>query len=90
MKLLLGKVLIETDHIEVIEKVAQHTVKVGFVSGYILDVHCGIKTTTRAVWDQDADGFIQTIQNTDYPKTTYCEIIHYLKNCLKIPIECYA
>ena len=70
MKLLLGKFLIETDHIEVIEKAGPHTVKVGFVSGYILEVHCGIKTTALAVWDQDADGFIQTIQNTDYANLT--------------------
>ena len=68
MKLLLGKVLIETDHIETVEKVAPHTVKVGFISGYILDVHCGIKTTAPAVWNQDAEGFIQTIQNTNYPE----------------------
>ena len=68
MKLLLGKALIETDHIETVERVALHTVKVGFVSGYVLDVHCGIKTTAPAVWDQDADGFIRTLQNTDSPK----------------------
>ena len=67
MKLLLGKLLIETDHIETVERVAPHTVKVGFVSGYVLEVHCGVKTTAPAVWDQDADGFIQTSQNTDYP-----------------------
>lgn len=68
MKLLLGKLLIETDHIETVERVGAHTVKIGFVSGYTLGVHCGINTTTPAVWNQDADGFIQTIQNTDYPK----------------------
>ena len=68
MKLLLGKLLIETDHIETIERVAPHTVKIGFVSGYILEVHCGIKTTAPAVWNQDADGFIQTLQNTDDPR----------------------
>ena len=68
MKLLLGKLLIETDYIETVERVAPHTVKVGFVSGYILEVHCGIKTTAPAVWDQNADGFIQTIQNADCPK----------------------
>ena len=68
MKLLLGKLLIETDHIETVERVSSHTVKIGFVSGYVLEVHCGIKITAPAVWDQDADGFIQTIQNTDYPK----------------------
>ena len=68
MKLLLGKVLIETDHIETVEKVSEHTVKIIFVSGNVLDVHCSVKSTTSAVWNQTADGLIQTIQNTDYPK----------------------
>ena len=68
MKLLLGKVLIETDHIETVEKVSTHTVKIVFLSGYVLDVHCGIKSDARATWVQDADGLIQTMQNTDYPK----------------------
>ena len=68
MKLLLEKVLIETDHIETVEKVSTHTVKLIFVSGYVLQVHCGIKSATPALWDQDADGFIQTIENTDYLK----------------------
>ena len=65
MKLRLEKVLIETDHIETVEKVSTHTVKIAFVSGYVLDVHCGIKSATPALWHQDADGFIQTIENTD-------------------------
>ena len=42
MKLRLGDVLIETDHIEFAEKVAPHTVKLVFVSGTTLDVHCGV------------------------------------------------
>ena len=65
MKLRLEKVLIETDHIETLEKVSTHTVKIGFVSGHVLVVHCGIKSTIPALWNQDADGFIQTIENTD-------------------------
>lgn len=68
MKLLVGKVLIETDHIEIVEKVAPHTVKLVFVSGNVLEVHCGIKSSSAAVWDQAADGFIQTLQNIDYRK----------------------
>ena len=68
MKLLLGKVLIETDHIEVVEKVSTHTVKVYFASGFLLEVHCGIKSTSPAVCDLDANGFIRTIENTDDPK----------------------
>ena len=43
MKLRLGDVLIETEHIESIEKVAPHTVKVFFVSGKVIEVLCGIK-----------------------------------------------
>ena len=65
MKLLLGNVLIETDHIEIVEKIAPHTVKIVFVSGNTLEVHCGIKSSSPAVWDQEADRFIQTIQNVD-------------------------
>ena len=68
MKLRLGNVLIETNHIEVVERVAPHTCKVFFVSGYVLDVHCGIKSDAAAVSDQDANGFIQTIENTDAVK----------------------
>ena len=45
MKLLLGKVLIETDHIEIVEKVAMHTVKIVFVSGNTLEVHCAINSS---------------------------------------------
>ena len=68
MKLLLGKVLIETDHIESIERTSVHTVNIQMVSGQVIEVVCGVKTDAPAVWDQMADGFIQTIQNTDYPK----------------------
>ena len=65
MKLRVGNVLIETDYIEMVERVAPHTVKVFFTSGTVLDVHCGIKSDATAFWDQDANGFIQTIHNTD-------------------------
>ena len=68
MKLRMGDVLIETDYIEVVERVAPHTVKVFFVSGKVLDVHCDIKSDAAAVWNQDADGLIQTLQNTDAVK----------------------
>lgn len=70
MKLLLGKVLIETDYIESVERVAPHTVKVFFVYGNTLEVRCGIKTNAVATWNQDADGFIQTIQNMEGLKGT--------------------
>ena len=68
MKLRIGDVLIETDYIEVVEWVAPHTVKIFFVSGKVLDVHCDIKSNAPAVWNQDADGLIQTLQNTDAVK----------------------
>ena len=67
MKLLLDKVLIETDYIEIVEKVGPHTVKIVFVSGSTLEVHCGIRSSSSATWHQDAEGFIQTIENTNYP-----------------------
>ena len=69
MKLLVGKVLIETDCIETAEILTTHTVRLNFISGYTLEVVCGLKSTHNAVWNQDADGFIQTIQNTDSYKT---------------------
>ena len=68
MKLLLGKVLIETNHIEYVERIAPHTVRLFFVSGAKVDVHCGVKSDAAATWNQDADGLIQTIQNTDAVK----------------------
>ncbi len=68
MKLRMGDVLIETDYIEMTERVAHHTVKLFFVSGKVLEVHCGVKSDAPAVWNQDADGFIQTLHNTDAVK----------------------
>ena len=68
MKLRVGEYLIETDHIEIVEWISQYNVKIYFVSGETLDVVCGIKTTAPANWDQDADAFIQMIQNTDFAR----------------------
>lgn len=65
MKLRLGDVLIETDYIEIAERVAPHTVKLYFRSGTVLDVHCGVKSNALATWNQDADGLLQTLENTD-------------------------
>ena len=67
MKPLLGKVLIETDHIEDAEIVSPHLVKLYFISGYDLEVACGITSTAPATGEQDAAGFIQTLLNTDNP-----------------------
>jgi len=68
MKLRLGDVLIETDYIEMADKVAPHTVKLVFISGKTLDVHCGVKSNTPATWNQDAEGLLQTLENTDRVK----------------------
>ena len=68
MKLRVGKFLIETDYIEMVEWLSPHTAKLYFVSGTTLDVVCGIKTTAPATWDQEAEGFIQTLENTDFEK----------------------
>lgn len=68
MKLRLGDILIETNYIEMAEKVAPHTVKLTFISGTTLDVHCGIKSDAPATWNQDANGLLQTLENTDAVK----------------------
>lgn len=67
MKLQVGKILIETDYIERVERQSEHTVKLFFVSGRSVDVVCGIKTTAAATWPQDADAFIRVLQNTEKP-----------------------
>ena len=67
MKLQVGKIMIETDYIEMVERQSEHTVKLFFVSGKILDVVCGIKATAAATWPQDADAFIRVLQNTEKP-----------------------
>lgn len=68
MKLRLGDILIEVDHIEFAERVAPHTVKLTFVSGTTLAVHCGVKSDVAATWNQDTDGFLQTLENTNAVK----------------------
>ena len=65
MKLLIGNALIEIDNIETVEKLMTHTVRLHFGSGYTLEVICSLKSTHRDVWNQDADGLIQTLQHTD-------------------------
>ena len=59
---------IETDHIEMAGRVAPHTVKFVFISGTTLDVQCGVKLEAAVTWNQDADGFLQTLENTDTVK----------------------
>lgn len=65
MKLLLGDVLIETDHIEYAERMSPHIVKLQFVSGTEIEVACGIKAQHHATSDQDAKGFLQTLLNAE-------------------------
>ena len=66
MKLRVGKFLIETDYIEMVEWLSPHTAKLYFLYGTTLDVVCGIKTTSPATWDQDASAFLETLQHTDF------------------------
>lgn len=68
MKLRVGKCLIETDYIELVEQLSTHNVKLFFASGKVLEVVCGVKTTSPATWDKEAEAFIETLQNTDVPK----------------------
>ena len=70
MKLRLGEVLIETDYIEAVERMSEHTVKIFFVSGHTMEVLCDIKGASKATWGQDANAFIQTVHNTDALKHT--------------------
>ena len=59
MKLRVGKLLIETDHIEMVEWLSEHNVRVFFVSGMTLDIVCGMQTTSPAFSEQTADEFIR-------------------------------
>ena len=68
MKLRLGDVLIETDHIEMADRGAPHTVTLVFVSGTTLDVHCGVTSEAAATWNQVVNGLIQKLHNTDAVK----------------------
>lgn len=61
MKLFLGNHLIETDYIESVERLAAHSVKIYFVSGYELTVTCGVKSIGSAQWPEDADKFMAVI-----------------------------
>ena len=70
MKLLVGKVLIETDHIEMVEKLSNHIAKIYFVSGNVIEVVCGARGTAFGIWDQDVDDFIETLQHTDTLRLT--------------------
>ena len=65
VKLLVGKVLIETDNIEFVEWQSAHTVKIWFTSGYELEVMCGITAKHNAVWHKNACHFIQTLLDTN-------------------------
>lgn len=71
MKLHIGDTMLETDHIEYLQKVGPHTVKVYFTSGAVLDVVCGLKTDSKdaAVFNGDANAFLIVIENVEKLKT---------------------
>ena len=54
MNLLVGKVLIETDNIEFVEWQSPHAVKICFISGYELEVVCGIASKHSTAWHKNA------------------------------------
>ena len=49
MKLILNKVMIEVNHIEAIVQKSTQTCEIQFVSGYTIEVVCGVKTTRSDV-----------------------------------------
>lgn len=70
MKLRCGDTVIETDYIEYAQKQGSSTAKIFFISGYVLDVVCGVKTTDprAATFEGTADQFLDAIENTDKVK----------------------
>ena len=68
MKLFVGTDLIETDYIECVERLAAHSVKIYFVSGYELTVACGVKSVSGVHWPQDADKFMSVLAKTGSPR----------------------
>lgn len=71
MKLRCGDTVIETNYIEYAQKQSSGTAKIYFISGNMLDVVCGLKTTDRraVMFDGTADQFLDAIENTDTVKT---------------------
>ena len=67
MKLRFSDTVIEIDHIAYTQKLSYGTVRVHFISGDVLDVVCGIKTTDPRVvtFEGTAEEFLDTIENTD-------------------------
>ena len=70
MKIRLGKVLIDTQHIVAVTQKSLSICQIQFTSGNTLDVVCGIKTTNRdiAVFDGDSSQFLDYIENIDKPE----------------------
>ena len=67
MKITLGTVVIETNYIETIAKNSPHTCEVTFISGNLLEIVCGVRTTKLNVgeFDGDSDQFLAYIENID-------------------------
>ena len=70
MKFRCGDTVIETDYIEYVQKQSSSAARIYFISGYVLDVVCGIKTTDprAATFDGTADQFLDSIESTDKMK----------------------
>ena len=69
MKLRLGKVLIETDHIEQTEihvYEGREWITIKFVSGEKLQVSCKGDKRTPATWDMSAELLLQKIEGYDH------------------------
>lgn len=71
MKLRCGDTVIETDYIEYAQKQSSGTARIYFISGNMLDVVCGLKTTNprAAMFEGTANQFLDAIENTDTAKT---------------------
>ncbi len=67
MKIRLGKVLINTQHIVAVTQKSPSICQIQFTSGSTLDVVCGINTTNRdiAVFDGDSSQLLDYIESID-------------------------
>ncbi len=72
MKIRLGKVLIDTQHIVAVTQKSPSVCQIEFTSGNTLDVVCGIKTANQdiALFDGDGNQFLDYIENIDNTEKT--------------------
>ena len=66
MKLRLGNTIIETDYIEYIQKLTDHSAKITFTSGEMITVICeGPTNMDAAAFEGDLDALLDLIENSD-------------------------